>query len=343
MAITKPHRVVVIVFPRVQSLDVVGAVEVFADANRQAEVLGLPPPYAIQIAAPVGGLVETSSGIPIVAGLSIDQISGPLDTLIFGSGRGAREVVGNDRLIAAVRRLAMLTPRVVSVCTGAFPLAATGLLNGRRAATHWARCQEFAQKFPYVTVDPDAIYVKDGKFHTSAGGTASIDLALSLVESDLGRTTALASACQLVVYLKRPGGQAQFSGHLMVEMEGATSDRVSALLRWVVKHLNEDLSVDELAARAAMSPRNFARRFRAEMGVTPAQYVQRLRLDAARRLLTEGDLPTDQVAARCGFGARETMRLAFQRHLRVAPQEFRQRFRHSGPNLEVASPAPAHS
>jgi transcriptional regulator GlxA family with amidase domain len=143
--------------------------------------------------------------------------------------------------------------------------------------------------FPAVAVDPDAIFVTDGKFHTSAGGTASIDLALSLVESDLGRSTALASARQLVVYLRRPGGQAQFSGHLLVDIEGCTSDRLSTLLRWMIDHLDQDLSVERLASRAAMSPRNFARRFRAETGVTPAQYVQRLRLDVARRLLTEGD------------------------------------------------------
>ena len=230
-------------------------------------------------------------------------------------------------LIAVIRRLAVSANRVVSVCTGAFPLAATGLLDGRRAATHWARCKEFSQKFPSVRVDPDAIYVTDGKFHTSAGGTASIDLALSLVEGDLGRATALASACQLVVYLKRPGGQAQFSNHLMIEIEQRASDRISALLGWMIEHLDQNLSVEQLASRAAISPRNFARRFRAEVGASPAQYVQRLRLDAARRLLTEGELPTDLIAARCGFGARETMRLAFQRHLRVAPQQFRERFR----------------
>jgi transcriptional regulator GlxA family with amidase domain len=337
------HRVVVVVFPRVQSLDVVGAVEVFADANRQAEALGLPFAYEIQVVAPIAGPIETSSGIPIVASASLDQITGPLDTLLIGSGRGAREAVENVRLIAAIRRLAMSAPRVVSVCTGAFPLAATGLLDGRRAATHWARCQEFAQKFPSVTVDPDAIYVTDGKFHTSAGGTASIDLALALVESDLGRATALASACQLVVYLRRPGGQAQFSSHLMIQIERGTSDRLSALLRWMIEHLDQKLSVEQLASRAAMSPRNFARRFRSEMGATPAQYLQRLRLDAARRLLTEGDLPTDQIAARCGFGARETMRLAFQRHLRVAPQQFRERFRHPEPEVNRTSAVLASS
>lgn len=321
------HRVVVVVFPRVQSLDVVGAVEVFADANKQAEAHGLPFVYDIQVAAPVAGLVETSSGIPFLATASLEQITGPLDTLLIGSGRGAREAAANETLIAVVRRLAVSANWVVSVCTGAFPLAATGLLDGRRAATHWARCKEFSQKFPSVRVDPDAIYVTDGKFHTSAGGTASIDLALSLVEGDLGRATALASACQLVVYLKRPGGQAQFSNHLMIEIEQRASDRISALLGWMIEHLDQNLSVEQLASRAAMSPRNFARRFRAEVGASPAQYVQRLRLDAARRLLTEGELPTDLIAARCGFGARETMRLAFQRHLRVAPQQFRERFR----------------
>ena len=251
------HRVVVVVFPRVQSLDVVGAVEVFADANKQAEAHGLPFVYDIQVAAPVAGLVETSSGIPFLATASLEQITGPLDTLLIGSGRGAREAAANETLIAVIRRLAVSANWVVSVCTGAFPLAATGLLDGRRAATHWARCKEFSQKFPSVRVDPDAIYVTDGKFHTSAGGTASIDLALSLVEGDLGRATALASACQLVVYLKRPGGQAQFSNHLMIEIEQRASDRISALLGWMIEHLDQNLSVEQLASRAAMSSQEF--------------------------------------------------------------------------------------
>jgi transcriptional regulator GlxA family with amidase domain len=331
------HRVVVVAYPTCQSLDLMGVIEVFADANRQAEATGLPKQYSAELAAPNVGLVETSSGIPLMASLSIDRISGPIDTLIVGSGSGAREAAEDSHAVAELRRLAVTAKRVAAVCTGAFPLAATGLLDGRNAATHWARCKQLAQRFPEVTVDADAIFVTDGKFHTSAGGTAGIDLALALVENDLGRQIALAIARQLVVFLKRPGGQSQFSGHMMAQIEGENSERFAALGRWMLENLDSDLSVDTLAARVAMSPRNFARRFREAMGTTPAQYVQRLRIDVARRLLTEGEMQTGEVAARCGFGSLETMRVAFHRHVHVAPQQFRARFRRtdSAPNSRL--------
>jgi transcriptional regulator GlxA family with amidase domain len=186
-----------------------------------------------------------------------------------------------------------------------------------------------------VKVDPDAIFVSDGKFHTSAGGTAGIDLALALVEADLGRSVALAVARQLVVFLKRPGGQSQFSGFMQAQVDIIGRDRFSRLLDWMLGNLDSDLSVSALAGRAAMSPRNFARRFRENMGATPAQYVQRLRVDAARRLLTEGDMATAEVAVRCGFGTVETMRLAFRRHFKVAPQQFRSMFRSAEPAMLV--------
>jgi transcriptional regulator GlxA family with amidase domain len=277
-----------------------------------------------------------------MASTSLFSARGPYDTFIVSSGRGAREAINDARTVRVVKRLAQATPRVAAICTGAFPLAATGLLDGRRITTHWTRHQLVAQTFPAVTVDPDAIFVVDGKFHTSAGGTAGIDLALAMVEHDLGRAVALSVARQLVVFLKRPGGQSQFSGHLMAEIDSPGSERFSALARWMIDHLADDLSVDALACRAAMSPRNFARRFRGAMGVTPAQYVQRLRIDAARRLLTEGDLPMGDVAERCGFGTLETLRLAFQRHLRVTPQEFRARFRRPDPIVPPAELALAN-
>jgi len=246
--------------------------------------------------------------------------------LIVAGGLGARAASRDRKLLAALRRVARRTPRVASVCTGALPLAATGLLDGRRATTHWDACAAMARRFPKVKVDPDAIFVVDGKYHTSAGVTAGIDLALALVEHDLGRAEALAIARQLVVFLRRPGGQSQFSGHLQAEPGTVAGERFAALTRWMLDHLAADLSVEALAARAHMSPRNFARRFNEAMGTTPARYVQRLRLDAARRLLSEGGLAVAEVAHRTGFASLETMRLAFRRHLKVAPQDFRQRF-----------------
>lgn len=327
-----PHRVVILAFPVVQSLDLFGVAEVFADANRQHENLGLPAHYEVRLAAPVAGLLETSSGIPLAASHGLDDI-GQLDTLFIASGRGAREASTNPQYVDAIRALALRASRVASVCTGAYPLAATGLLDGRRAATHWRRCEHLAQQYPNVTVDPDAIFVSDGKYHTSAGGTAGIDLALSLVEVDLGRDVALAVARQLVVFLKRPGGQSQFSAHMMTQIADEGRNRFADLQKWMLANLAADLTVEVLADRVAMSPRNFARRFRDIVGTTPARYVQRLRLDAARRLLTEDNLPTSVVAARCGFPTIETMRVAFQRHLHVAPQQFRARFRPSGTRL----------
>jgi transcriptional regulator GlxA family with amidase domain len=321
------HRVLVVAFPTVQSLDLLGVTEVFADANRQLENLGQPRRYRVQLAAPSAGPLETSSGVAVLAALGLAEVQGSVDTLVIASGPGARAAVQQPDLIAAIRQLACQAPRVASVCTGAFPLAATGLLDGRRAATHWARCDHLQQLFPKVKVDPDAIFVSDGKYHTSAGGTAGIDLALALVESDLGRNVALAVARQLVVYLKRPGGQSQFSGFMKAQVDGAGRERFARLLSWMLENLDKDLSVTTLADQSAMSPRNFARRFREAIGATPAQYVQRLRIDAARRMLTEGDLLTGEVAVRCGFGTIETMRLAFRRHLRVAPQQFRAMFR----------------
>jgi transcriptional regulator GlxA family with amidase domain len=300
--------------------------EVFADANRRLEEEGRSSHYKVTLAGLAAGPIDTSSGVQLIAPIGLDTLDFVPDTLILGSGPGARAATQDSVLIEAIRDIAVRAPRVASVCTGAFPLAATGLMRGRRVATHWARCQLLGQRFPEVTVDPDAIFVSDGKFHTSAGGTAGIDLALSLVEADLGRHIALAVARQLVVFLKRPGGQSQFSGHMMAQVSDENG-KFSRLAQWMLENLNEDLSIPSLAQRSAMSQRNFARRFNSVMGMTPAQYVQRLRMDAARRLLTEGDLSTSEIAARCGFGTMETMRLAFQRHLHVAPQQFRARFR----------------
>jgi transcriptional regulator GlxA family with amidase domain len=312
--------------PITQALDVTGPMEVFAQANWRAVAAGRPKPYRLELAAPKAGLVDTSCGVAFNATRGFSARLPAPDTLIVAGGAGARAAIQDRKLIAALRRVALHTPRVASVCTGAYPLAAAGLLDGRRATTHWAYCDALNKRFPKVTVDPDAIFVVDGKFHTSAGVTAGIDLALAMVEQDLGRREALAIARQLVVFLRRPGGQSQFSAHLQAETETDAGARFAELARWMLAHLAADLSVEALAARAAMSPRNFARRFAAAMGATPARYVQQLRLDAARRLLTEGDLPVAEVARRAGFGSIETMRLTFQRHLKVAPQDFRQRF-----------------
>jgi transcriptional regulator GlxA family with amidase domain len=233
-------------------------------------------------------------------------------------------VLADAAFVAAVGAQAGRARRVASVCTGAFLLAEAGLLDGRRATTHWYACDELARRYPAITVDPEPIYVRDGDVATSAGVTAGMDLALALVEEDLGRDTALTVARWLVLFLRRAGNQAQFSSQLAAQV--ADRDALCELRAWIADHPGEDLSVETLAARVALSPRHFARAFREEVGVTPGRYVERVRLEAARRRLEESGDPIGAVAAACGFGTPETMRRAFLRALGVGPAEYRRRF-----------------
>lgn len=322
-----PHRVTIVAFAPALLLDVTGPLEVFAAANGAAARAGRPQPYLIEVTAPTPGALATTAGLPIVAARLTNRRAPAPDTLLFAGGPGARAAAADPALVRRLRALCERSPRVGSICTGAFVLAATGLLDGRRATTHWAHFDEFAALFPRVEIDRDALFVCDGRFQTSAGISAGIDSALALVEADLGRAAALEVAQALVVYLKRPGGQSQFSAQLAGEATADGHDRFTTLTRWMAAHLNHDLSVPGLADRMAMSPRNFARRFAEAVRMPPAQYVQALRIDAARRMLTDGEQSIERIAARCGFGSTEAMRTAFQRQLAVAPSAFRKRFR----------------
>jgi transcriptional regulator GlxA family with amidase domain len=263
--------------------------------------------------------------VTLVPDASIDACRFPIDTLIVAGGTGTRRAEEDERLIAWLGEAAKRSRRVASVCTGAFLLAKAGLLDGRRATTHWASCAELAERYPAVTVEPDPIFVRDGKVATSAGVTAGMDLALALVEEDVGREVALEAARWLVLFLKRPGGQAQFSAQLAAQ----TADRapLRELQAWMPDHLTEDLSVPALARRAQMSERNFARAFRRETGMTPAAYVEAARVESARIALEAGDLPVEAVARQVGFGTVETMRRAFRRRVGVSPVDYRSRFR----------------
>ncbi|MCU1448935.1 MAG: cdhR [Acidimicrobiales bacterium] len=310
------RRIVVLAFAGVQSLDVAGPVEVFAAASAH---------YEIEVVAPAAGMVRASSGLSLWAERCLAEVDGPLDTLVVAGGDGTTAVVADGGVLQAISRLAPQSRRVASVCSGAFVLAAAGLLDGRRATTHWGWCDLLASTFPSVTVEPDRIFVRDGNVWTSAGVTAGIDLALAMVEDDLGRDVALAVARRLVVFLKRPGGQSQFSAQLAGQL--AEREPLGELQAWVADHLADDLTVERLAGRVAMSPRNFSRTFRREVGVTPARFVERVRVETARRLLEESAASVDEVAARCGFGTAETMRRSFLRSLRVTPSEYRNRFR----------------
>lgn len=319
----EPIRVIdVLAFPAVQLLDVTGPVQVFASANDLVADAGSGPPYRVKVVAQGGEGATASAGVTLAAG-PLTQEGEVLDTLLVAGGQGVEAAAEDPVLVDWVRRRASRARRVASVCTGAFLLAAAGLLDGRRATTHWKYCTKLAQRFPAVRVEPDPIFVSDGPVWTSAGVTAGIDLALALVEEDLGRSVALAVARYLVVFLKRPGGQAQFSAALA--LQGA-EDTFGALHAWINEHLADDLSLSALADRAGMSERSFSRNYAQATGQTPARAIERLRLEAARRLLSETRTPVKRIAQRCGFGSEETMRRSFLRLLSVTPQDYRSRF-----------------
>jgi transcriptional regulator GlxA family with amidase domain len=319
------RQVVVVAFPGVQSLDVSGPVEVFAGAHQLLEHHGRADPgYHVRLASGDGEPLRTSSGLTLVPDMPLGSVTGPVDTLLVAGGDGARAAAADQELVSWVREQAVRARRFGSVCTGAYVLAAAGLLDGRRATTHWAACGELARLHPAVRVEPDPIYVQDGPAWTSAGVSAGMDLALALVEADLGHEAAATIARWLVLFLRRPGNQAQFSTQLASQL--ADRQILRELQAWLPDHLDADLSVDALARRAAMSPRHFARSFRQELGVTPARYVEQVRLEAARRRLEESTDPVERVAAGCGFGTAETMRRSFLRAVDVAPAEYRRRF-----------------
>jgi transcriptional regulator GlxA family with amidase domain len=317
-----PRIVEVLAFPSVQLLDVTGPLQAFATANDQITQAGGAAPYDLRVVAKGGQGVTASAGLAITAA-PLPRPSSAVDTLLIAGGPGVEAAAADPALVDWVRQRAARARRVASVCTGAFLLAASGALDGRRAATHWSVCKEFAQRYPAVRVEPDPIFVRDGSVWTSAGVTAGIDLALALIEQDLGRTVALAVARYLVVFLKRPGGQAQFSTALSLQ---SAEDEFGALHGWINTHLADDISLPVLADQAGMSERSFSRHYAEATGLTPARAVERLRVEAARRMLSESRLPVKRISDRCGFGSEETMRRSFLRILSATPQDYRARF-----------------
>lgn len=320
---TKPRAVVMLAFEGAQVLDVVGPLQILAGVNDE---LGHPA-YTLTTLAEKKGPYRTSGGLQLVADGAYAELPQKIDTLMISGGNVAAPL-RDPALLKALGAGVKRARRVVSICSGAFFLAAIGLIDGKRVTTHWRAMDLFEKNFPKVTLDRDALYVREGKIWTSAGVTAGMDLALALVREDHGDAVALAVARRHVLYLMRPGGQSQFSAHLAPEEFSGT--KLASLLRWIPEHVGETLDVETLAARAKMSPRSFARAFVAETGETPARYVERARLDAARRLLTGSAQPVAIVAARTGFGSEERMRRAFQRHLAVSPAAFRARFQLEG-------------
>jgi transcriptional regulator GlxA family with amidase domain len=308
-------------FDGVQSLDVTGPLEVLASAiDHQGNGA-----YRVGTASLGGAPVRTTSGLTIVPDGDLNDLSGqePPDLMIVPGGGGTRH--RDPDLVTWIRAHAPRARRLASVCTGAFLLAEAGLLDGRRVTTHWSRCAALQRQYPAIDVDPDPIFIIDGRIATSAGVTAGIDLALALVEEDIGRDAALAVARQLVVFLRRPGNQAQFSAQLSAQV--ASREPLRDVQQWIAEHPAGDLSVEALARQASLSPRHFARAFAAEVGMPPGRYVERTRLEAARRHLEDTAEGIEQTARACGYRTPEAMRRAFIEALGVSPAEYRRRFR----------------
>jgi transcriptional regulator GlxA family with amidase domain len=341
------RRITIVAYEDVQTLDVTGPHEVFSMANRMAvdppdgsgrDAIRSEPPYLVEVVAtrPVAGdlTVRSSSGLRLGidrritarpgAGSSGASGATVIDTVMVAGGNGTPAAATDPELLGWLRAVAPRCRRVTSVCSGSFVLAAAGLLDGRRATTHWSECETLARLFPAVTVDPDPIFVRDGPVVTSAGVTAGMDLALALVEDDLGRELALAVSRWLVMFVQRPGGQSQFSSQLSAQL--ADRRPLRELQGWIADHLADDLSVSALAERVAMSPRHLARVFRDEIGVPPAQYVERQRVELARRLLETSDRSIEQIAGDAGFGTVETFQRSFRRAVRQTPGEYRRLF-----------------
>jgi transcriptional regulator GlxA family with amidase domain len=316
-------RVVLLVVPPVDELDLVGPVEVFGTANRLLG--GRRTPYGIEVVTTARDRrIDGECGLSLLAHRRYQDVEGRADSVLVICGVGARTV--RDRALSGwLRQVAETTRRLGSVCVGGFLLAEAGILDGRRATVHWRYAREFADRFPRVAVDPRPTWVQDGNIYTSAGISAGIDLALAWVEGDFGTAAALKVARELVLFLRRPGGQNQVS--VSLEAQALYTKSMHELQVWMVDHLDLSLSVDALAERVAMSPRNFARVFGQEFGTTPGHYLLQLRVEAARRLLEQTDKSLMQVAIACGFRSVDVMRRAFLRALGTTPLRYRRHFR----------------
>jgi transcriptional regulator GlxA family with amidase domain len=323
------RRIVFVAGPGTEILDLVGPLQVFARASDMycREHPGARPIYSIEV-------VSTSSkrslmancGVRFSAHKTFRHVRGKIDTLLVAGGDAIEQNQINSAVVRWLKKIAGRAHRVGSVCTGAMLLARAGLLDGRRATTHWNWCQTLLKRAPRTDVDPDPIFIRDENVYTSAGVTAGMDLALALVEEDYGSRLALQVARNLVLYLRRPGGQSQFSAALSLQ----STDRkpLRELEAWVLDNLNKPLTVPALAQRVAMSPRNFARVFTKEMKTTPAKFIERLRVEAARRRLEESQNSMESIATECGFGTVNSMRNVFQRTLKIPPGQYRRHFRH---------------
>ncbi|WP_202945112.1 GlxA family transcriptional regulator [Methylomonas methanica] len=322
--ISTAKNIVMLASPNAEVLDVIGPLDVFSIANSIVEKSGKRPPYCLHILADQAGAFVTSSGLRLVADSSWRDWGGEIDTLLISGCKDPSVFFTNSPLVGWIRNMSGTVKRMVSICTGAFALAEAGLLDGRRATTHWFFAEQLANSYAKVSVDADAIYVRDGDTYTSAGITTGMDLALSLVEEDLGREISLLTARVLVMYFKRPGGQSQFSTQLRAQH--VKNGQLGKLLEWIAENSHYPMTVEMLADKAAMSQRNFARVFAAETGRTPARYLEEIRIEKAIGLLEETKMPMKSIAQKAGFSCIEQFRRTFKRHLGIPPQAYRERF-----------------
>ena len=318
-----PKHVVIVGYDEFTSLDLSGPLEAFSSAVIE-NARGNPQPcYRVTIAALGAKTFSSESGLCVTANHSLSSVR-QVDTLLIPGGRGMRNPSTGERLAAWINERINRIRRVASICTGVYGLASTGLLNGRRVTTHWKFSNDLAARYPKLKVDANPLYIQEGKFYTSAGVTAGIDLSLALIEEDFGPQVALAVARELVVYMKRSGGQDQFSEPLKFQM--ASASRLADLPAWITGHLDQDLSVEVLAQRVHLCPRQFSRRFKAEFKSSPAAFVQRLRLDEARTRLAGANCSVETVADSVGFHDPDSFRRAFVKCFGVPPQQYRSRF-----------------
>ncbi|WP_028104844.1 GlxA family transcriptional regulator [Pseudoduganella violaceinigra] len=320
---TRPRRIVLLAYEGMNLLDLTGPLQAFASATRRHSAGG-PPLYELIVASAEGGLVASSAGLSCMTVPVALLDGGEIDTLLVAGGCAGDTYVAPPELVNWIRRRAPSVRRLASVCTGAFMLAAAGLLDGRRVATHWEWVERLRRLHPQVRVDEDKIYIRDGQVWSSAGVSAGIDLALALIKDDYGHRVAIETARQMVVYMKRAGGQSQFSVPLTAQSR--ENGKFSDLHAWIAINLHRDLRVERLAEQANMSPRTFARSYASEVGCTPARTVEAMRMEAARRALEETTLPLKAIAANTGHGTEQNLRRTFQRLLGVNPAEYRQRF-----------------
>jgi transcriptional regulator GlxA family with amidase domain len=326
----KTKRIGLVGFDGVVAIDLAGPADAFAVANDAEN--DPKPSYEILIIASSNQPFVSESGLVFKPQRTF-KTAPSLDTLIIPGGSGIRKPVTNRSVSAFIKARVGSTRRIASVCTGIYGLAATGLLAGREVTTHWHHAHNVARRFPDLKVNGNAIFIKDGQFYTSGGATAGIDLALSLIEEDYGQQVSLGVARELVVYLKRSGGQEQYSEPLQFQAESVS--RFTELTTWIYTHLNEDLSVEVLAGKACLCPRHFSRRFKAEVGTSPADFVERLRLDEARRRLSNEDNSIENVGLSVGFKSADAFRRAFERRLGASPSDYRRRFSSAAKVLPV--------